>query len=84
MKDIPKIKPGDWLTVGSNDCVVSMIYPPDSQSGVCLVVFNKNKPTTHDIDWDGTKWYFTECPDFGGYAKDSDPFVQQLKRGRYT
>jgi len=50
MSEAPKIKPGDWITVGTISCVVSIVYPPNSDSGVCLAVFDKNKPTTHDVD----------------------------------
>ena len=84
MSEHPKIKPGDWITVGATDCVVSVVYPQNSQSGACLAVFNKQKPTTHDVDWDGEKWFFPKRPDFGGYGQDHDPYVLQLKRGRYA
>lgn len=84
MSEAPKIKPGDWITVGTISCVVSIVYPPNSDSGVCLAVFDKNKPTTHDVDWDGEKWFFPKRPDFGGYGRSDNPYVQQLKRGRYT
>jgi hypothetical protein len=75
----PEVKAGEWLHVGSAACVVTNVYPIGAKNGVCLVVFNKNKPTTHVVDWDGERWFFPERPDYGGYAKESDPFVQQLK-----
>lgn len=84
MSEHPEIKSGDWITVGEIDCVVSVVYPKDSPSGVCLAVFNKQKPTTHDVGWDGSKWVFPQRPDYGGYGRDDDPYVQQLKRGRYV
>jgi hypothetical protein len=77
-----KIAPGDWITVGTTRCVVSKVYAPDQSSAVCLVVFNKSKPTTHDLDWDGEKWFFPERADFDGYGRISDPYVQQLIRGK--
>ena len=83
MSKPPKIHPGKWITVGDNDCVVKTVYKEGSSSGVCLVVFDKDKPTTHDVDWDGGKWFFPNRPDFGGYGRDDEPYVQQLKRGRY-
>ena len=83
MSEHPSIKSGDWLTVDATDCVVTVVYPQGYESGVCLVVFNKQKPTTHDVDWDGEKWFFPKRPDFGGYGRDRDPYVLQLKRGRY-
>jgi hypothetical protein len=81
MNKFPEIKTGDWIVVDGQNCVVKNVYPQNSMSGVCLVVFNKKKPTTHDVDWDGEKWFFPDRPDYGGYARDSDPYVQQLKRG---
>lgn len=82
MSKPPEIHPGKWITVDSNSCVVKIVYEEGSSSGICFVVFNKDKPTTHDVDWDGEKWFFPDRPDYGGYAKNSDPYVQQLKRGR--
>lgn len=84
MVGIPKIKSGDWITVGSHDCVVTQIHFGNPVSGDCSVIFNKNSPTSHDVEWDGEKWNFSERLDYGGYVKDSDPFVYQLKKGRYA
>lgn len=85
MSEVPKISELDWITVGTHDCVVRHVYPQHhrSYSGVCEVVFNRAKPTTHDVDWNGTAWFFPERPDYGGYGRDGDPAVEQLKRGRY-
>ena len=82
MSDHPEIRPYDWITVGTTDCVVKTVYAAESKQGVCLVVFNKDKPTTHDVDWDGKAWFFPERLDYGGYGRDGDPFVQYLKRGK--
>ena len=35
-----------------------------------------------EVDWNGEKWFFPYCPDFGGYSRESDLWVQQLKLGR--
>jgi len=84
-KPHPNIKPGDWIDVAQRECVVSKLYRSDSSSGVCEVVFNPNKPTNCDVDWDGEKWFFPERGDYGGYA-DKYPrlseFVAILKKGR--
>lgn len=48
---------------------------------ICKVVFNPQKPTTHDVDWNGQQWFFPERPDFGGYGRDGCPFVRKLKQG---
>jgi len=78
----PPIKSGSWITVENHDCVVKQIYEDNSEFGICLVVYKKEKPTTHDVDWDGEKWFFPERSDFGGYPAQSDPFVYQLKKGK--
>jgi len=87
MSEHPKISPGDWITVGNTDCVVTIVKQNVIHgywSAVCVVVFNETNPTTHDVDWDGEKWFFPERPDYGGYANVTDQYVRQLKRGRYA
>ena len=77
------IKPGDWITVESHHCVVQAILAPGAPSGGTVrVVYNATKPTTRIVGWNGLQWYFVPGPDFGGYGRDSDPFVRQLKRGK--
>jgi hypothetical protein len=53
----PEIIPSDWIDVAGCACVVMRVYPKNSPFGVCKVVFNKIKPTTHDVDWNGEKWF---------------------------
>lgn len=84
MTEHPPIAPGDWITVTGTDCVVINVFKPASPFGVCKVVFNRAKPTTHDVDWDGTTWIFPQRPDYGGYGRDGDPYVRQLKLGRFA
>ena len=81
-KDAPTLRAGEWVQVGAHDCVVRRVYPPGSPFGVAEVVFNRSKPTTHDVAWDGQHLFFPERPDFGGYGRLSDPYVQQLLRGK--
>lgn len=83
-KDSPSLRAGEWIRVGVHDCVVTRVYPEGSSSGAAEVVFNRSKPTTHDVAWDGKSWFFPERPDFGGYGRQSDPYVQQLLRGKYA
>ena len=82
MAEHPIVREGDWLIVGATRCVVMIVYQANSTNGVCKVVFNKNKPTTHDVTWNGTEWIFPERPDFGGYAQTSNQYVQQLLGNR--
>jgi hypothetical protein len=81
MMEAPKISPDDWITVDGGKCVVCLVYKPNSHSGIGMVVFNKIKPTTHDVEWDGEKWFFPKRSDFGGYGRDGDKYVIQLRRG---
>ena len=86
MTERPHINPGDWIRVGSLDCVVSMVRPPDHSFGDCEVVFDPSKPTNRDVEWTGDAWRFVETGDFGGYADKYErlsAYVQTLKRGRY-
>jgi hypothetical protein len=80
--DHPKINIGDWVTVGNSDCVVWAVSKEGTSDTICVVVCNKNKPTTLPVGWDGEKWFLVPIPDYGGYARDTDRLVQQLKRGR--
>ena len=82
----PDISPGDWIVVDGIDCVVSKIYSPDYQLGICEIVCNPRKPANRDVIWDQDKWAFFNPNDFGGYAERYPrlaPFVSKLKRGRW-
>ncbi len=83
MIEQPKIKPGDWIYVGQIHCVVANVYEPDNTSGNIEVVFNPDKPTNRDVNWNGNEWEFSPSSDFGGYA-DQYPrlnyYVRILKR----
>ncbi|HEN3663732.1 TPA: hypothetical protein U5E42_003541 [Yersinia enterocolitica] len=83
MKVYPKVELGEWITIGMYDCVIRKIYDHSLQSSVGQVVFNKDKPTTHDFEWSGDGWVFSESSDFGGYVHESDRYVQILKQGKY-
>lgn len=73
----------DCIRVGYRNCIIRIIYSENSHSGICQVVFNKDKPTTHDVCWNGTEWFFPERPDYGGYAPNSCSAVRILKKGKY-
>ena len=81
-KAMPRIAQGEWIEVQGRDCVVRIVYPDLSAFGACQVVFNREKPTTRDVAWDGEKWVFPERPDLGGYGRRGDRFVEQLIRGK--
>ena len=72
--------------MGSCDCVVSVVHPPDYSFGDCEVVFNPSKPTNQDVKWTGDAWQFFETGVGGGYADKYDRlklYVHKLKMGRY-
>jgi hypothetical protein len=87
MTDRPSVSLGDWIRVGSHDCVVSYLTPSNDPLGDCdcEVVFNSSKPTNRDVKWTGDSWQFVERPDYGGYADKYDrlrQYVRILKSGR--
>ena len=75
MNKPPTIKPGSWIVVDKHDCVVTVVYQESSPFGVCLAVYNKEKPTTRDVDWDGEKWFFPARSDYGGYGEKHGPYI---------
>jgi hypothetical protein len=86
MASRPDIKPGDWITIGGTNCVVSIVRGAGDPMGDCEVVFNPQKPTNHDAVWTGENWDFAKQGDFGGYADKYprlQPYVEQLKGGRW-
>ena len=86
MTDRPEIEPGDWIQVGSRDCVVANVREAGNSLGDCEVVFNSSKPTNCDVLWDGEKWAFVSS-DLGGYAdryEHLNDAVWTLKRGRWA
>jgi hypothetical protein len=89
MAERPIVNVGDWIRIGERDCVVSDVRPPElvAFAGDIEVVFDAAKPTSHDAEWDGSKWVFSKRPDYGGYAEGKSRLasaVHQLKRGRWA
>lgn len=77
MNESPKVKPGDWITVGSTPCVVCKIYDHHMDGkGVIEVVHLKGKssiPINQEARWENGEWRFIHAsPTYGGYA-DLDP-----------
>lgn len=58
---------------------MSSVYDGDYPFGICEVVFNSSKPTNRDVDWDGEKWFFPECGDYGGRAEDNPRLLRYVK-----
>lgn len=83
--DRPTLKVGSFIRVGKWEAVVRHIWnnPNNNpQIGYCEVVFHGSKPTSHDVDWNGSEWVFSKRNDEGGYVQISDPFYQKLKYWR--
>jgi hypothetical protein len=77
----PKVKPGDPIYVNRIYCIVSRVYKNEKE---IEVVFNPDKPTNDDVEWDGEKWIFPKTTDYGGYADRNSKltdYVQLLKKG---
>jgi hypothetical protein len=83
MVNFPVIKPGDWVIVGLVEGIVQKIYPAGQVAGIFrLVYIDRYKPSTQDVDWDGEKWFFPDLGHFGSNARESDPYVRELRQGR--
>lgn len=85
MSKRPDIKEGDWIKVGSCNCVVSMVRDLDHPFGDCEVVLNPKKPANVDVKWNGDAWVFINQNDFGGYAEKYprlSRFVSILRDGK--
>jgi hypothetical protein len=89
MAERPIVNVGDWIRIGERDCVVSDVRRPDlvAFSGDIEVVYDVEKPTYHDAEWDSDEWIFSKRPDYGGYAQNQSRLasaVRQLRRGRWA
>ncbi len=80
---MPTIEAGNWVRVGNIDGIVQEIYPQGHSYSFWFVYLNKYKPTKHPVVWNGKFWAFAEIPGYyGSYAKESEPYVWELKQGR--
>ena len=83
MNDAPKVKPGDWIKVGSVDGVVIEARDIDMVAADVHVVCNPDRPAVYKVNWNGESWEF-EHPMRGSYADHTpgaEPFADILKRG---
>ena len=79
MIDPPELKLGDWIQVGPHKGLVGLLYPPGGPFGLGVFIYDAQKPTSHDFDWNGTEFYFPERPDFGGYADKNPMYADQVR-----
>ena len=78
--DRPAVKEKDIIYVNGTKCIVRRVYESGSPFGAGEVVFVRDEPTSHDLDWKDGRWYFPEMPDYGGNVAESDPFLNRLRR----
>jgi hypothetical protein len=80
MTNRPTVNPGDWIKVANLDCVVAVVRQPDQVafSGDLEVVFDAQKPTNPDVEWNGEAWLFCKRPDYGGYAAGKSRLSQAV------
>ena len=84
MTDAPKVKPGDWINVGSIECVVIELRSTISAVADMDVICNPAKPAVYGVTWEGDRWTFVH-PMRGDYAEHhpaAAPFVNTLVQGR--
>lgn len=83
MADIRQVKPGDWIKVGSIDCVVSNVRDFDVIATNVQVVCNPENPVAYEARREAGNWAFSH-PMHGKVAKlipNLAPFIAILKRG---
>lgn len=84
---MPPIKPGDWISIGVRDCVVTKIYPDKALADLEVVYLDDlEKAINDDVVWRNDKWEFKHSGPSGGYADKYGHLaehVQKLRRGRF-
>ena len=84
--DMPDIKEGQWVTIGSSlSAVVSQVYTDQTNEVAEVVYLNGVKAINNDIKWTGENWEFTTKGASGGYADKYlrlVSYVAQLRAGR--
>jgi len=84
VSDAPPIEPGDWISVGTVDCLVIELHADDSKSVDADVICNPGRPAVYGVSWSGEQWTFAH-PMHGDYAEHhpaADPYVQRFRAGR--
>ena len=75
MNEKPKVKPGDWITIGSKQAVVCKVYDRhmDGEGVIEIVHLKGSQPINEEAHWKDGEWRFIHAsPTYGGYA-DRDP-----------
>ena len=84
---MPKVSPGDWITVGNRNAVVCNVFnEPGPQGAHIEVVYldDRDRAINVDVKWSENGWKFPEGMG-GGYADKYSrlqPYVSKLRYGR--
>lgn len=84
MADRPHIKPGEWIKVAHQECLVTEVTEDGGAGHQCEVIFNPGEPRHSKVTWDGEEWVFPETGE-SGYAETQPRlgmYVRKLKSGR--
>lgn len=76
----PAVKENEIIYIHNIKCIVRKVYDVGSSFGVGEVIFERDKPASHDFDWKDGRWVFPERPDYGGYVHNCDPFLKRLRQ----
>ncbi|HKT16370.1 MAG TPA: hypothetical protein VJR87_13310 [Allosphingosinicella sp.] len=84
MSSAPPVKPGDWIKVGSIDCVVSHVRGVEPMVGDLEVVCNPDQPAAYQVNWEDGAWVFAHP--MHGIVAERVPRLEQyvaiLRKGR--
>lgn len=84
MADRPRVRPGEWIKVADQECVVTEVTEDEDSGGECEVLFNPDEPRHGKVIWNGEAWEFPETGE-SGYAEEQPRlgmYVRKLKGGR--
>jgi hypothetical protein len=90
MSDIPKIKPGDWITIGKDrgkDAVVCTVYEDHTLADIEVVHIDGGRAINEDVVWSEDHWEFKNSGPSGGYADKYSrlkDYVDILRKGRHN
>lgn len=83
MSHAPHVHPGEWIKVGSVDCVVAELPGVDPSAADLQIICNQERPSVYGVNWNGEAWEFAH-PMRGNYAEHTpgaEPFVDILNKG---
>jgi hypothetical protein len=77
MADRPQVKPGEWIKVAHQDCVVTEVGEDEDSDGQCEVLFDPDEPRYGKAMWNGEEWV---SPDTGGGYAEKSPHLGMSAR----